>query len=227
MNNLKAIGESFQDESLFVTALTHRSYINENRSVSENNERLEFLGDAVLEYVVSSFIFKEYPNKEEGFLTALRANIVNTQNLAELSKRLGLGKELRLSKGEEQGNGRNNESLLADTLEALIGAIYIDRGLSHAEEFIQLNLLSDVAEYLKTPLKDAKSRLQEAVQSGGMPTPKYRVVKESGPDHAKEFEVEVFVENKMLASGKGKSKNRAEQDAATEALARLEADVVK
>lgn len=219
---LEEVKKSFKDKSLFEHAMTHRSWINENPNVRRSNERLEFLGDAVLELVVSDHIYHEFPNEEEGFLTTLRANIVNTQNLARVANKINLGSEILLSKGEEMGNGRENESLLADTTEALIGAMYLDSGLESAQEFIMQNLLAQLSDKLALPLKDAKSRLQEQVQSTGLPTPKYKTVSESGPDHDKEFVVEVLVDNKAYAQGVGKSKNRAEQAAAEAALVKWE-----
>lgn len=223
MNSIDGIKSTFRDKSLYELALTHRSWVNENAGVARHNERLEFLGDAILEFVVSSFLYERFPDKEEGFLTALRANIVNTKNLAALATKLNLGEQLRLSRGEELGGGRENESLLADTVEALIGALYVDSGLEKAEKFILENLLADVDEKLQEPLKDPKSRLQELVQAKGFAAPKYAVVKEMGPDHNKNFEVEVYIEGKVVAKGAGKSKNRAEQAAAEAALENLEA----
>lgn len=222
MTSIETIKETFKDSSLFEKALTHRSWINENPGIRESNERLEFLGDAILEFVVSSHIYKEFPNEEEGFLTALRANIVNTKSLGTLAIKLNIGEILLLSKGEEQGGGRTNQSLLADTVEAIIGALYIDQGFEASESFIHKNLLSDLSTYLEKPLKDAKSRLQEYVQSKGMVTPKYRVVSETGPDHAKEFVIEVLVSEESFGQGSGKSKSTAEQAAAENALERLE-----
>lgn len=218
MTDLKDIKTNFKDKSLFDLALTHRSWLNENNRQGESNERLEFLGDAVLELAVSVKIYKELPKKEEGFLTAIRANLVNTKNLAEVATALNLGSSLKLSKGEEQGGGRENPSLLADTTEALIGAIFLDQGYSAAEEFIQKNLLKDLAKKLEEPLKDPKSRLQELVQAKGYLAPKYKVVKESGPDHAKIFEVAVEVDGKKVGTGKGNSKGIAQQEAAAVAL---------
>lgn len=215
INEIKKI---FNDESLFDLAMTHRSWINESKSDKLSNERLEFLGDAVLEYVVSIELYQKLPEKEEGFLTALRANIVNTTNLAEFAKRIEAGSELKLSKGEKAGGGAQNLSLLANTIEAIIGAIYLDSGMEAAYEFILLNLLNDLDEKLKNPLKDPKSRLQEVVQAKGHMAPKYRVVGESGPDHDKQFIVEVSVDGKVYSAGEGKSKNQAEQEAARLAL---------
>ena len=218
---LQELNNFFKNQLLYVQALTHRSWINENPGVRESNERLEFLGDAVLEFVVSSHLFLELPDKEEGFLTALRSNIVNTQNLALLATRLNIGEKIYMSRGEKRGGGSSNASLLADTIEALIGAIYIDQGYDEAARFIHSFLLDDLKEKLQAPLKDPKSLLQEKVQSNGLPTPKYRVIEEKGPDHNKEFMVEVLVDNKPFAQGPGKSKNQAEQAAATSALEKL------
>jgi ribonuclease-3 len=213
--NLK---RSFNNPKIIEEALTHRSWVNEHPGIRDNNERLEFLGDAILEFIVSKELFIQFPNKKEGFLTSLRANLVNTVSLSQTARDLGLGKELFLSKGEEETGGRENPSLLADTVEAIIGALFIDQGLEKAEEFIKTNILSKTQDMIKHPLKDAKSRLQEKVQSKGLPAPKYNVVKESGPDHQKTFVVRVAVNGKYIAEGSGKSKSEAEQKAAQEAL---------
>ena len=184
----------------------------------KTNERMEFLGDAILEFVISENLYNKFPNKEEGFLTALRANLVNTVNLSKVAKKLGVGNLIKLSKGEEETGGRNNPSLLADTMEAIIGAIFIDGGIEKAKSFIEENILNNIEEIISKPLKDAKSRLQEAVQARGYPTPKYMVVEESGPDHAKTFIVEVRINGKNLSKGRGKNKSEAEQKAAEKAL---------
>lgn len=215
IQNLK---NNFNNKELFELALTHRSWVNENSGTGETNERLEFLGDAVLEFVVSAFIYNEFPDKEEGFLTALRANIVNTKNLAVLAEKLELGELIKLSRGEEQGGGRENTSLMADTVESIIGAVFLDQGYESASKFIHENLLNDIDEKLAQPLKDAKSRLQELVQSKGLSAPRYQVVKAEGPDHDKEFTVEVSIAGKPTAQGSGKSKSTAEQAAAEAAL---------
>lgn len=221
MHNLNSIKNQFKTVALFEQSLTHRSWLNENGKIRGSNERLEFLGDAVLEYIVSKELYSAFPKEEEGFLTNLRANIVNTTNLALVAEKLDLGEHVLLSKGERLGGGGQNASLLADTVEAIIGAIFLDQGLQSAEEFIKLHLLSDIEEKLKAPLKDAKSRLQESVQAQGYSTPKYSVLDESGPDHAKEFTVQVVVDSKVIGQGQGKSKNQAEQDAASNALENL------
>lgn len=221
MNNLTEVKDKFKDKGLFEQALTHRSWINENPGVREMNERLEFLGDAVLEYVVSKELYERLPDKEEGFLTALRANIVNTKNLALLALKMGIGDEVFLSKGEDAGGGRNNSSLLADTVEAILGAIYLDQGIDAAEEFVLVNLLSDLDTKLQEPLKDPKSRLQEQVQADGFSTPRYEVIAQEGPDHSKNFTIAVVVGSKKMATGKGSSKAAAEQQAAENALEKI------
>jgi ribonuclease-3 len=221
MNNsqdFQNLKRSFNNPKIIEEALTHRSWVNEHPGIRDNNERLEFLGDAILEFIVSKELFLQFPNKKEGFLTSLRANLVNTVSLSQTARDLGLGKELFLSKGEEETGGRENPSLLADTVEAIIGALFIDQGLEKAEEFIKTNILSKTQDMIRHPLKDAKSRLQEKVQSKGLPAPKYNVVKESGPDHQKTFVVRVAVNGKYIAEGSGKSKSEAEQKAAQEAL---------
>ncbi|MBN1168780.1 ribonuclease III [Candidatus Woesebacteria bacterium] len=213
-----SIKDLFKDQSNYTLAITHRSSLNENSAISQSNERLEFLGDAILEFVISKHLYNKYPNKEEGFLTAMRANLVNTINLAKVANELELGKHLLLSKGEEESGGRENQSLLANTVEALIGALYIDSGLDAAEKFIVKNIYKNLQEIENLPLKDAKSRLQEYVQSEGVQAPVYKVTKEIGPDHNKTFFVDVLINNKFVANGKGKNKSIAQQDAAEKAL---------
>ena len=208
----------FSNQDLLKQALTHRSWVNENTKNNGTNERLEFLGDAILEFVVSKAIYDKFPKEEEGYLTSLRANLVNTKNLSEVAKKLGIGDMIFLSKGEEDGGGRTNSSLLADTVEAIIGALFIDQGLDVAEKFIEKNILIDADKKSKLPLKDPKSLLQEKVQAKNLPAPKYLVVSETGPDHNKEFVIEVVANGKQLAEGQGKSKSEAEQDAASNAL---------
>lgn len=208
----------FNNQELFLQALTHRSWVNENNKIRGTNERLEFLGDAILEFVVSEEIYNKFPDKEEGYLTALRSNLVNTKNLSLVAERLDLGQAIFLSKGEEDGGGRKNSSLLADTVEAIIGAIYLDQGLEKAKDFIEKNILIDVDSKAAQPLKDPKSLLQEKIQARNLPAPKYQVVSESGPDHNKQFTVEVIFNGKSEATGTGKNKSEAEQNAASNAL---------
>jgi len=226
MTDIKNLKETFNDKNLFEQAMTHRSWVNENADSKGNNERMEFLGDAILEFVVSSELYSKLPNKEEGYLTALRANLVNTKNLAKIARKLDLGAHIKLSKGEEQGGGRENDSLLADTTEALIGAIYLDKGFSKADEFIKTNLLKNLEKMMDKPLKDAKSRLQELAQAKGYKAPRYKVISETGPDHDKEFTVEVSINATAVNKGSGKSKSLAEQAAAEGALS-AQAGLVK
>ena len=215
---LDTLKKVFNKKELYTQALTHRSWVNEHKGERTSNERLEFLGDAVLEYVVSKELYKAFPDKEEGYLTALRASLVNTISLSEVAINLDLGSELFLSKGEEDGGGRANISLLADTVEAIIGALFIDTGLPPAEKFIDENLLFDLAERARLPLKDAKSQLQELAQSKGFQAPRYQVASEEGPDHSKKFVIEVYIDGKSVGKGEGKSKSTAEQEAAKDAL---------
>lgn len=212
------LNDLFNNKDLLDLALTHRSWINENKGKRTSNERLEFLGDAILEFIISRELYKSFPDQEEGYLTALRSNLVNTTSLADIAAKLDLGKIIHLSKGEIDTGGRKNPSLLADTVEAIIGALFWDQGLSAAEKFINENLLKDLENRSKMPLKDAKSRLQERVQSKGLPAPKYKVIREEGPDHDKKFEIEVLVEEKSWGRGMGKNKAAAEQEAAKSAL---------
>src|SRR3989344_6782369 len=163
MKSFNELKKSFKDAKLLNTALTHRSWVNEHKNQNRSNERLEFLGDAILEYVVSDLIYVQFPEKEEGFLTALRARIVNTESLSEASEKFALGKFLLLSKGEEDTGGRSNHSLLADTLEAVIGAVYLDQGLVSCNNFIKEKIIPNLEEISKEPLKDPKSLFQEYV----------------------------------------------------------------
>ena len=211
-----------KDSKLLQVALTHRSYLNENHQSTEHNERLEFLGDAVLELAVSEYLYQRFPDKPEGDLTSYRASLVKTSTLAELSEDIDLGSRLRLSKGEEQSGGRSNKSLLANTSEAVIGAIYLDQNFSAVKKFLEIHLFPKLAHIIKLGLhKDHKSTLQELVQSSGHDSPEYNVTKETGPDHDKQFTISVTVGQKVIASGSGKSKQSAQQSAAREALEKL------
>lgn len=205
-----------KNRSLLRRALIHRSWLNEHPQVrASSNERLEFLGDAVLELIVSEYLYRKFPKKPEGELTSLRASLVRTETLANLATNLGLGKALRLSKGEEQGGGRENPSLLANTFEALIGAIYVSEGMEEATRFVHRHLTPKLSEIITNKLdRDPKSLLQELVQAQGAPAPIYRVEKEEGPDHDKRFTVSVFIKGVQVAIGTGKSKQQAQQAAA-------------
>lgn len=213
----------FNNQNLITTALTHRSALNEKLSTAtESNERLEYLGDAVLELATSKFLFNKFPQEPEGILTAYRSALVKTTTLAEVATDLNLGQELYMSKGEENTGGRENVGLLANTTEAVIGALYLDQGFEAVEKFLHQNLFPKFDQILKQKLyKDAKSLLQEEVQAKGMNTPAYQVIDEKGPDHDKIFTVEVLIDDKTISSGTGKSKQQAQQDAAEKALEQL------
>lgn len=212
----------FNNTKLLETALTHRSALNESSSGTsskESNERLEFLGDAVLELIVTKHLFNQFLNESEGMLTAYRSALVRTETLAEVAKQLGLGEKLYLSRGEEAGGGRSNLGLLANTFEAIVGAIYLDQGLDVIEQFIKKYLFPKLEEIKSQKLyKDAKSLLQETVQAKGFPTPEYLLVDEQGPDHEKVFKVSVTIGKKSYGVGSGSSKQLAQQAAATQAL---------
>lgn len=214
----------FNNLELLDLALTHKSWVNEHKKVRGSNERLEFLGDAILEFVVSREIYTVFPDKEEGYLTALRASLVNTIALAEVAVTLNLGALIHLSKGEEETGGRANPSLLADTVEAVIGALFIDQGLPASEKFIKEHIMNDLEKRASMPLKDAKSMLQEYVQGRGLPTPKYKVISQEGPDHQKRFEIEVSIEKKAWGRGEGRSKATAQQAAAKKALDMIQSE---
>ncbi|OGV96404.1 ribonuclease III [Microgenomates group bacterium RBG_16_45_19] len=205
--------------TLLTEALTHRSYLNEHPRVTRHNERLEFLGDAVLELGVSQFLYDKFPQKKEGDLTTLRAALVRTSTLAEVALNLNLGTQLRLSKGEEVTGGRTNPSLLANTLEAVIGALYLDQGYTAVVDFLSQHLFPKIDVIIDQKLfKDYKSHLQETVQAKGSASPSYTVVATSGPDHDKIFTVAVIIDGREVATGQGKSKQLAQQAAARHAL---------
>lgn len=221
MDNIKKLQALFKNRDLLNQALTHKSWLNEHPETRESNERLEFLGDAILEFVITDYLYLSFPHKQEGYLTALRSNLVNTQNLADLAVKLEVGEQIFLSRGEEDGGGRANPSLLADTVEALIGALFLDQGIEAVEAFVKQNLIAEIPEKVSKPLKDPKSRLQEYIQAKGLPAPKYKVIEESGPDHEMEFTVRVQVQNRPMGEGTGKNKSEAEQAAAKEALDKI------
>jgi ribonuclease III len=211
---------SFQNQALLHNALTHRSALNENISPSsDSNERLEFLGDAVLELATTEFLYDKFPKEPEGILTAYRSALVKTTTLAELAQELSLGDKLYMSKGEEATGGRDNIGLLADTMEAIIGALYLDQGFEAVKTFLNQYLFVKFADIKKQKLyRDAKSMLQEVVQAQGFDAPTYEVVQEVGPDHDKQFTVKVVVGKSEAGRGSGKSKQAAQQAAAAQAL---------
>ena len=210
----------FKDKNLLKQAFIHRSYINENGASSlSHNERLEFLGDAVLELVVTDFLYKKYPNYTEGELTAVRSALVNAIIISEIAGDVGMNDYLLLSKGEAKDNGKARQYILANTFEAFIGAMYLDQGYEVVDKFIAKTLLPKTEEIVKKKLwRDAKSLVQEKAQEFVSVTPLYKVLHESGPDHDKHFTVGVYFGGELITEGKGKSKQEAEQSAALAAL---------
>ena len=216
----KIIGYSFKDKDILALALTHSSYANEHKlGKFEYNERLEFLGDAVLEFFVSRYIYERYPELPEGELTKLRASVVCEGSLANKAIDIHLGNFLLLGKGEELTGGRKRESILADAFEAVIGAVIIDGGIENAERYV-MNLMKDVINSVRNSfmLMDYKTRLQEEIQKFSKEPITYTIVNETGPDHGKFFEAEVSHMSKILGHGSGKSKKEAEQNSAKDAL---------
>lgn len=216
----KKIRIQFKDLELADMAFVHKSYMNEHRDLkTEHNERLEFLGDAVLELVVTEYLYKKYPDEEEGVLTNWRSALVKGKHLAEISTELDLGLYLYLSRGEERSGGRKKNYILANTLEALIGAIYLDQDYKTAHSFIADFILKRLEEILKKGLHiDSKSRFQEIAQEVMGVTPEYRLMKEEGPDHNKVFVMGSYLGEEFVAEGSGSSKQKAEQEAATASL---------
>ena len=217
------LGIEFTDIQMFITALTHRSYVNEHRStVKEHNERLEFLGDAVLELVVTEYLYTNY-TEPEGILTNWRSALVRTESISAAAVALGFEPFLRLSRGEKRGTERARAQILANSFEAVVGAVYIDKGYEAAKSLIEKTILSTFAKILETgSWMDPKSRLQELSQSNLGFTPNYKVMDETGPDHDKIFTVGVYVDTKLYGKGTGPSKQSAQQAAAEKALAKLQ-----
>ncbi len=215
---------TFNNPQIKELVFIHRSYLNEaGANHLESNERLEFLGDSILSFVVSSHIFNEHKELKEGQLTSIRSVLTNTETLYEISSELDLGSHLKLSKGEEQSGGRSNKTILANTLEALIGGIYIDQGIEAARKFIEDNIISHSEEIIESQgLKDPKSSLQEKIQEKHRESPIYRVISEEGPDHSKQYTIGVYLNEKLLAEGVGSSKQIAEKAAAKAALDAME-----
>lgn len=221
----KTIGIQFKEKELLLLALTHRSYVNEHKDVNEHNERLEFLGDAVLELITSDYLFKNFPKRPEGDLTSFRAALVRTESLAETAQDIGIGENLRLSKGEEDTGGRSKSYLLANAFEAVIGAIYLDQGYEKAREFVTRFLLNKLDTIVENRLDiDSKTKIQELAQAKYKVTPSYEVVEEEGPDHDKRFTVVVKIDEKEIGKGSGTSKQKAEEEAAANGIEYIEND---
>lgn len=215
-------GIVFHDKDLLKNAFVHRSYLNENKNYKgPSNERMEFLGDSVLSIVVSRHLFLKLPNSPEGELTQLRAALVRTETLAKIAKDLSLGQYLFLSKGEEDSAGRDNNSILANTFEAFVGAIYLDQGLETVYEFLDRLILSKWKQLSKSAVSDNKSKLQEVLQRIYHQSPTYTLISSWGPDHARNFEMGVYLGKKILGKGLGKNKQEAAQNAASDALQKI------
>jgi len=216
----KKLGLKFKNKDLLIQAFIHRSYLNENPKFYLNhNERLEFLGDAVLELVVTKHLYQKYPKESEGKLTNWRAALVNAQSLSKIAKDLGFGEYLLLSRGESKDTGKARQYILANTFEAFLGAFYLDQGLEKVRQFVKTHLIKELAKILKEGLwRDAKSSFQEEGQERARITPNYKVLKEWGPDHAKHFVIGVFLGKELVAEGEGSSKQEAEEKAAQAAL---------
>ncbi len=216
----KILNIKFKNPELLEEAFTHRSFLNENsKEKTSNNERLEFLGDAVLELAVTEFLFKKYPHKDEGDLTSFRAALVNANMLFEIAEDLKFWDFLRVSKGEAKDSGKGKHFILANAVEALIGAIYLDQGYKAASEFVRGNICSNIEDILEKKLwRDAKSLFQEKAQEIEGVTPNYQVISESGPDHLRRFIIGVYLAEKLIATGEGLSKQEAQMQAAENAL---------
>ncbi len=217
------LGFEFENIDYLITALTHRSYVNEHKkSVSEHNERLEFLGDAVLELAVTDYLYRNF-NEPEGILTSWRSSLVRTESIGAAGDKLGYETLLRMSRGEKNGSSRARQQILANAFEAVIGAIYLERGYSDAEKFIQKHILTKLDDILATgSWRDPKSYLQEVSQRIDGQTPVYKVLNEEGPDHDKVFTLGVYVGDKLMGKGSGSSKQNAQQEAARAAIEKYE-----
>ncbi|MBI2450634.1 MAG: ribonuclease III [Candidatus Nealsonbacteria bacterium] len=210
----------FKNKGLLTQAFTHRSYLNENPKFAYfHNERLEFLGDAVIELAVTEYLFKEYPKKPEGELTSWRAALVNAKILSRIAQDLEFNDFLLLSRGEAKETGKARQFILANTFEAFVGSLYLDQGYSVCQKFIKKYVISELPSIIESQVyKDAKSRFQEEAQEKVGITPTYKVLKEWGPDHARHFTIGVFLGQELVADGEGSSKQEAEEDAAKRAL---------
>lgn len=213
------LGYQFKDHSHLVLAFVHRSFINENKSITQHNERLEFLGDTVLGMLISDFLYHHLPSTPEGQLSYLRSRLVEANSCVNYLQKLNVATYVLLGKGERMNDGRGRESILADLFEAIIGAIYLDGGIEAAKQFLFNNFSAQFEEILKTPLRNWKAILQDYCQKKFQQTPFYQVLEESGPDHSKIFQISVMINQKELGRGSGPSKKEAQQAAAADALA--------
>lgn len=215
----ETIGIRFKNAPLLQQAFVHRSYLNEAKNIRESNERLEFLGDAVLSFLTSQYLYTAFPDYPEGKLTNIRSSLVNTRTLGTVATSLHLGDLLLLSRGEKESGGQTNPSLLADVFEALLGAIFLDQGIDVCRTYLTTVLFSKVNDIIRTKAYiDYKSLLQEIIQERSKISPTYQLVKSEGPDHAKQFWIAVYKDDQKLGDGQGKSKQEAEQHAAKNAL---------
>jgi len=223
---LEYLEEEFTNTQLYHQALTHESWVNEHPGVRGNYERLEFLGDSVLGFIVADHLYEKFPDMQEGDLTPLKSAIVDNKNLAIVAEKLEVGPDLYLGEGEISTGGRSKEKILSSALEAIIGALWLDRGLEVVQKFIGKNILVDLPETTTIPghILNPKGTLQEYLQKAGMEVPDYRVVHEEGPDHCKSFSVEVFIDGVPFGKGEGDSKQKAEFSAAQDALKKLESE---
>jgi len=215
----KKLGIEFKNKDLLKQAFCHRSYLNENPKIKlENNERLEFLGDAILELIVTEYLYKNY-KEQEGKLTNWRASLVNSNTLSKLAQELDFNDYILLSKGETRDTGKARQSILANAYEAFLGALYLDQGFDIVKDFIEKYLIKKLPYIIENGLaQDAKSFFQEMSQKRVKITPEYKILEEHGPDHSKDFVVGVFLENELIANGSGSSKQEAEEQAAKNAL---------
>jgi ribonuclease III len=214
------LGYAFHDRALLTLAFVHRSFINENRMITQHNERLEFLGDAILGMLISDYLYRFLPSNPEGELSYLRSRLVEASSCVNYVQSLHIAPYILLGKGERMNDGRGRESILADLFEAIIGAIYLDGGLEAAREFLFRNFTDQIEAILKTPLRNWKAILQDYCQKKFQQTPVYQVLQASGPDHSKTFEISVVINQRELGRGKGASKKEAQQAAASDALSR-------
>lgn len=222
-NEIKKLAKNlkleFKNKKLIQKAFVHRSFLNESKKYKHSNERLEYLGDAVIELATSEFLYENYPKYQEGMLTNLRASLVRTTTLAKVAKDLNLPPYILMSKGEEESGGRSNTSLLANTTEAFLGAVYLDQGFPACKKILQKHLFPKLKKIIKNrSFKDHKSLLQEVSQEKFQETPTYQLLRAKGPDHEKEFTMQTIIGKKKYATGKGKSKQKAQEQAAKRTL---------